>query len=110
MAGSYVIEAGRSGKYRFTLRAGNYQVILTSEAYESKAAAQKGIESVRKNGGDDARFERKTAKDGSAYFVLRAKNGETIGRSEMYSSVASMERGIKSVATNAAAATIVDRT
>jgi len=39
-------------------------------------AAQNGIESVRTNAAADAGFVRKTAKDGSAYFVLMAKNGE----------------------------------
>lgn len=110
MAGTFVIEAGKTGKIRFNLRAGNHQVILTSETYDTKSAAQNGIESVRKNAADDASFVRKTAKDGSAYFVIKARNGETIGKSEMYSSVSGMERGIKSVATNAPGAKIVDRT
>ena len=50
------------------------------------------------------------AKDGSPYFVLKAANGEIIGKSEMYSSVAAMEKGIASVVTNAAEAEIVDTT
>ena len=110
MAGTFVIEAGKTGKIRFNLRAGNHQVILTSETYDTKASAQNGIESVRKNATDDSRYERKTAKDGSAYFVLKAKNGETIGKSEMYTSTSGMENGIKSVAANAPTATVVDRT
>jgi uncharacterized protein YegP (UPF0339 family) len=110
MAGMFVIEAGKTGKIRFNLRAGNHQVILSSETYDTKASAQNGIESVRKNSTDDSRYERKTAKDGSAYFVLKAKNGETIGKSEMYTSTSGMENGIKSVAANAPTATVVDRT
>ena len=76
MAGTFVLEVGKTGKFRFNLRSGNHQVILTSETYESKAAAHNGIESVRKNATDASLFQRKTAKDGSAYFVLKAKNGE----------------------------------
>ena len=110
MAGTFVIEAGKTGKIRFNLRAGNHQVILSSETYDTKASAQNGIESVRKNSTDDSRYERKTAKDGSAYFVLKARNGETIGKSEMYTSTSGMENGIKSVAANAPTATVVDRT
>jgi len=110
MAGTFVIEAGKTGKIRFNLRAGNHQVILSSETYDTKASAQNGIESVRKNATDDSRYQRKTAKDGSAYFVLKAKNGETIGKSEMYTSTSGMENGIKSVAANAPTATVVDRT
>ncbi|MCV4777876.1 YegP family protein, partial [Escherichia coli] len=75
----------------------NGQVILSSETYDSRKSAENGIESVRKNSQVDARFERKTAKDGSAYFVLKAANGEPIGKSEMYKSVRSMENGIASV-------------
>jgi uncharacterized protein len=110
MAGSFVIAKGKTGKFRFNLRAGNNQVILTSEAYDAKASAENGIASVRKNSQDDARFTRKTAKDGSPYFVLTATNGQVIGTSEMYSSAAGMENGIKSVAANAPDAKVVDNT
>jgi uncharacterized protein YegP (UPF0339 family) len=109
MAGTFVIEVGKTGKYRFNLRSGNHQVILSSETYDSKAGAENGIESVRKNATDDSQVVRKTAKDGSPYFVIKAKNGETIGKSEMYSSTSGMENGIKSVAANAPSATVVDR-
>ena len=50
MAGTFVIERGSSGKYHFNLRAGgNYEKLLTSEAYEAKAGAEGGIDSVRRN-------------------------------------------------------------
>ena len=110
MPGTFVIQKGAKDAIRFNLRAGNHQVILTSESYSTKASALTGIESVRKNSQDDARFTRKKAKDGSAYFVLTAKNGETIGKSEMYTSAAGMENGIKSVASNAPGAKVVDKT
>ena len=110
MAGTFSLEVGTSGKYRFNLKAGNNQVILSSEQYDTKGAAEKGIDSVRANASDDARYERKVAKNNSPYFVLKAKNGETIGKSEMYTSASAMENGITSVKTNAPAAKIVDRT
>jgi uncharacterized protein YegP (UPF0339 family) len=109
MAGSFVVAKGKSGKFRFNLRAGNSQVILTSETYETKASALKGIESVRKNSQTEKRYERKKAKDGSPYFVLTATNGETIGKSEMYKSTSSMENGIASVKKNAPDAKVVDK-
>ncbi len=40
--------------------------------------------------------------------VLKATNGQTIGKSEMYSPVAAMENGIRSVAKNAPVAGIED--
>ena len=108
MPGKFEIKAGTNGKYRFNLKSSNGQVILTSESYDSRSGAMSGIESVRKNAGTDARFERKTAKDGSAFFVLKAGNGEPIGKSEMYKTKRSMENGIVSVGKNAAAASIAD--
>lgn len=109
MASSFVIEKNAAGKFRFNLRAGNNEIILSSELYEAKAGVDTGIASVRTNSQDDARFLRKTAKDGSPYFVLTATNGQTIGKSEMYSSAAAMENGIKSVAKNAPNAAVVDK-
>jgi uncharacterized protein YegP (UPF0339 family) len=52
MAGKFELYQDKAGKFRFRLKAGNGQVIATGEAYESKAAAMNGIESVRKNAGD----------------------------------------------------------
>ena len=108
MAGKFEIKTGRTGKFRFNLKASNGQVILTSEAYESRSAANKGIQSVKKNAANDKRFERKTGKDGSAFFVMKAANGEPIGRSETYRTTRSMESGIASVGKNAPDAPVVD--
>jgi len=100
VSGYYRLKPAGSNEFMFNLHAGNHEVILTSQVYASKDGAMNGIESVRTNSAIDARFERKTAKDGSPYFVLNAANGQTIGKSEMYSSAAAMENGIKSVKTN----------
>jgi hypothetical protein len=108
MAGKFVLKTAKNGKVHFNLKASNGQIILTSEKYETKKSAEKGIESVRKNSQNDARFERKKAKDGSPYFTLKAANGEPIGKSEMYRSTSSMEGGIASVAKNAPDAATVD--
>lgn len=101
MTGYYELKTTSNGQFLFNLRAGNHEVILTSETYTTKAAAQAGIASVRVNAPKDSAFEKKTATDGSPYFVLKAANGEPLGRSEMYSSKAAMENGISSVKTNA---------
>lgn len=108
MPGKFEITTGKNGKFRFNLKASNGQIILTSEAYDSRKGAEGGIASVKKNAANNARFERKTAKDGSAYFVLKASNGEPIGKSEMYKTVKSMENGIASVGKNAPDAPVVD--
>ncbi|MDJ0767257.1 MAG: YegP family protein [Ilumatobacter sp.] len=52
MAGKFELYTDKAGKYRFRLKAGNGQVIASGEAYESKASALNGIESIRKNAPD----------------------------------------------------------
>ncbi len=106
MAGKFEILKSASG-YRFNLKAGNGEIVLSSENYESESAAREGAESVKNNAMQDSRFERKTDSGGSAYFVLKAGNGETIGKSESYSSEQAMEKGIQAVKMNAADASIV---
>ena len=98
--GKYVIKTASNGQWMFNLKAGNHQVILTSEMYTTKKACENGIESVKKNSPDDSKYERKTAKNGSPYFNLKASNGQVIGTSEMYSSTSAMENGIDSVKEN----------
>tara|TARA_R110002094_G_scaffold42357_3_gene54627 strand:- start:3513 stop:3845 length:333 start_codon:yes stop_codon:yes gene_type:complete len=110
MAGTYDLKKSPSGKFMFNLKAGNGQVILTSEQYESKSAAENGIESVRKNSPDDGRYERKTSKRNEPYFNLKAGNGQVIGGSEMYSGTAAMENGIASIKTNGPTARVMDNT
>ncbi|MBP3432938.1 MAG: YegP family protein [Alistipes sp.] len=106
--GKFVISQRKNGEYQFNLKATNGQVILASEGYTTLAACKNGIESVKKNSQEDARFERKEAKDGSPYFNLKASNGQIIGKSEMYSSVASRDNGIESVKKNAPEAEVVE--
>lgn len=101
MAGKFEILQSKNGQFYFHLKAGNGEIILSSEQYETKAAAQSGIDSVRKNAAHDERFDRLRSKKEEPYFVLKAGNGEVVGRSEMYSSAAAMENGIASVKRNA---------
>ncbi|MDO5625258.1 MAG: YegP family protein [Pseudomonadota bacterium] len=110
MAGKFELKKSRNDKFFFTLHATNGQVILQSEMYEAKASATNGIESVKKNGGDSARYDKLTAKDGSPYFTLKAGNGQVIGQSQMYSSEAARDGGIASCVANAPTATVDDQT
>lgn len=99
--GKFEIKKDKAGKFRFNLKSGNGQIILSSEAYNTKAACENGIESVKKNAGDDGRYERKEGKNGAPFFNLKAGNNQVIGSSEMYSSTSAMENGIASVKKNA---------
>ena len=108
MAGKFVLKTAKTGKVHFNLKASNGQIVLTSEKYESRASAVKGIESVKKNSPLDDQYERKMSTSAQPYFVLKAKNHEVIGRSETYSSDGAMEKGIESVKKNGPVATVND--
>ena len=49
MAGKFELYTDAAGKFRFRLKASNGEIIAVGEAYESKASALNGIESVKKN-------------------------------------------------------------
>ena len=110
MAGKFVISKRSNGDFQFNLKAGNGQVILASQGYADKAGCKNGIESVKKNSPEDGRYERKTSSNDKPFFNLLAGNGQVIGHSEMYESVAARENGITSVKTNAPDAAVVDET
>ena len=110
MAGKFELKKSKNGKFFFNLLASNGQIILSSEMYEAKASAVNGIESVKKNGADAARYDKLTGKDGSPYFTLKATNGQVIGQSQMYASEATRDAGVESVKTNAPGATVNDLT
>ena len=110
MAGWYEISQAKDGQFKFVLKAGNAEIILSSELYKAKASAVNGIESVQKNSGDDARYDRLVAKNGKPYFNLNAANHQIIGTSQFYASEASRDKGIESVKNNGATTTIKDLT
>jgi uncharacterized protein YegP (UPF0339 family) len=102
-----MFELKQSGdKYHFVLKAGNGQVILSSQMYASKSSAMNGIESVKKNCGDDNCFEKKTAKNGKLHFNLKSTNGQIVGSSQMYAAESGMNNGIDSVKKNAPGADV----
>ncbi len=108
MPGKFEIKKAKNGKFYFNLKAGNGEFILSSQMYADKRGCKNGIESVRKNSATEAQFETKEDKNGSPFFVLKAKNQEVIGKSESYSSKSSMKKGIASVMRNGADSRVVE--
>ena len=108
--GKFVISTRKDGEFQFNLKAGNGEVILSSEGYTAKPSCLNGIESVKKNAPEDKRYERKEAKNGKFFFNLKAGNGQVIGSSQMYESAASRDKGIESVKRNAPDASTDDQT
>ena len=77
MAGKFELYKDNAGEFRFRLKAGNGEVVGSSEGYKAKASAENGIESVMKNASDDSRYDFKEGKNGKWYFNLKASNGPT---------------------------------
>jgi uncharacterized protein len=106
MAGWYELAKNTKGQFSSVLKAGNGEIILRSEQYESRAAAENGIASCQKNAPSDDRHERKMSTDNRHYFNLKAANHQVIGTSQMYASAASCAAGIESVKANGPGTTI----
>ncbi|MBO4915518.1 MAG: YegP family protein [Oscillospiraceae bacterium] len=121
--GKFVIKDAKNG-VMFNLKAGNNEIILTSETYNSLASCKNGIESVKKNAPtapvEDQtvegfekkkapKFEVYTDKAGETRFRLKAGNNEIIGTGESYKAKSSCLKGIESIRKNAVDAEIVDK-
>ena len=120
MAAKFVINETKTG-FTFHLKAGNGEVIATSEVYTTLSACKNGIASVQKNAPDAAvedqtvegyaaqkhpKFEMYTDKKGEIRFRLTAGNGQEIAASEGYKSKASCLNGVESVRKNAPGAPV----
>ena len=120
--GKFVIRKTNTG-IKFDLKAGNGEVIATSEVYTTEAACKNGIDSVQKNAPVAAvenqtvegyaaekhpKFEVYADKAGEFRFRLKATNGQVIAVSEGYKALASCLNGIESVKKNAVDAEIVE--
>ena len=112
--GKFVIKETKSG-FRFNLKAGNGEIIATSEIYKTEAACKNGIESVKKNCASEIedqtvenfetkknpKYEVYADKAGEFRFRLKAKNGEIIATGESYKAKKSCLNGIESIKKNA---------
>lgn len=113
--GKFVVRETKTG-VKFDLKAGNGEVIATSEVYTTEAACMKGIESVKKNAPAAAiedqteegfateknpKFEVYKDNAGEFRFRLKATNGQVIATGEGYKAKAGCMNGIESVKKNA---------
>ena len=120
--GKFVIRKTATGT-KFDLKAGNGEVIATSEVYSSVAGCRNGVASVQKNApvanvenqtveGYEVqrhpKFEVYMDKAGEFRFRLKATNGQVIATSEGYKALASCMNGIESVKKNAVDAQVVE--
>ncbi len=112
--GKFIIKETATG-FKFDLKAGNGEVIATSEVYASESACLNGVESVRvccEGEIEDQtaepvvtvkhpKFELYEDKAGEYRFRLKARNGEILVFSEGYNAKAGCMNGIASVKKNA---------
>ncbi len=120
--GKFVIRNTATG-VKFDLKAGNGEVIATSEVYTTEDACRNGVASVQKNAPianvedqtvegyaqeKHPKFEVYEDKAGEFRFRLKATNGQVIATSEGYKAKASCMNGIESVKKNAVDAAIVE--
>lgn len=108
MAGKFVVSRRSNGDFQFTLCASNGQTILVSEGYSSRENCLNGIESVRTNAVDATRFEKRMSADERPYFVLKSRNHQVIGHSQMYSDEDALVNGMASVGSHASAADVFE--
>lgn len=106
----FQIYIGNDNKYYFRLIAKNREMILTSNAYLSELDCNNGIVSVLNSALDDKYYKEKTAKDGTFYFTISAKNGKIIGNSQMFKTKQSRTAGIKAVKKAVPFASVEDKT
>ncbi len=119
--GKFVIRQTNTG-VKFDLKAGNGEIIATSEVYTTEEACRNGIASVQKNAPAAAmenqtvegyavekhpKFEVYLDKAGEYRFRLKATNGQIIAVGEGYKALAGCMNGIESVKKNAPGAEIV---
>ena len=60
------------------------KTIVKSENYAQKPSAKNGIESVKKNCQDDARYELKESANGKSFFNIKSTNGQVVGTSALF--------------------------
>ncbi len=118
--GKFVIKEAKTG-FKFDLKAGNGEVIASSQVYSTEASCRNGVDSVKNccvGAIEDQtvegfatekhpKFEVYTDKAGEFRFRLKAKNGEIIATSEGYKAKASCLNGIESIKKNAPDAEVV---
>lgn len=121
--GSFEIKRTTDGRYMFNVRAGNTQVIASSQIYSSMAACRNGINSVGTNAPIAAiedqtlssineekcpKFQIYLDKGGKYRFNLLAANGQNIlACTQGYTQKSSCKNGINSVINNAHSAIVL---
>ena len=107
----FTIFKDTADEFRFNLFAVNGRNILrSSEGYTTKQGCINGINSAKTNASLDARYKRAISKSNQHYLTLHARNGATLGISEMYDSKSARDNGIEAIKKYAPDASVEDLT
>ena len=113
--GKFSVKYTNAG-FHFNLKAGNGEIVATSEVYNTLRSCMNGVDSVKRNAPKAAledqtlegfkkekcpKFEVYTDKKGEFRFRLKATNGQIIAVSESYKAKDSCMNGIESFKKNA---------
>lgn len=109
MPGWFELSASNGTHYRFDLKAGNGETILSSGAYESISAARSAIGFVQTACQSDACYEKRIAHSAQAYFVLKDSSNNIIGMSKLYPSVEARDAAIDSMKVNGKTGITINR-
>ena len=110
MAVRFELHKNDKGQFHFSHKTAEGATLLSSEQYESKASAENGIASVKKNSVLPERFDKQTASDGRAYFTLKAANHQVVGASPMFGTADKRDAMLAMVHAEAEHAAVHDHT
>ena len=97
------VTEGKPGQFHFAFFAKNGENIVSSETYDSEAAAYNGAFALQ--AATNYTVSQNSA--GGFYFTVKASNGQIIGVSQQYTSKQSAEGGMASLKKVAASITVL---
>lgn len=106
----FEIYQDKAGEYRFRLQGLDGRTLLRSEGYRKRRGAVNGINAVKKNASNDARYERQSSPTGKPSFNLKAGNHQVIGSSRTFSTTAQMDTAIELIKETAPVSKVRDLT
>ncbi len=93
----FIIRTGKHHQFFFDLKAETGDVIISSEAFHTKAACNTGIEALKAVARDDNKFERMKSPDDHFYFVIKGANGKPMAKSVLFNNPADRNAAIKTI-------------
>lgn len=89
----FAVREDAGGMFYTSLYAGNGELVLRTQRYQTEASALNAAFAIAELGVDAARYDVRQAASGGWYFNLVAANGQVVGTSEVYASKSNAERG-----------------